>query len=74
MNKQFGLQEKQELEELIKQDILSKWNSEEERFENFIIEYESEDILDYINATGLNLDWHIVGNSSNFNIEVEIIF
>lgn len=73
MNKQFGLQEKQELEELIKQDILNKWNSEEERFEDFIVEYESEDILDYINATGLNLDWYITGPFPDFSVVVEII-
>ena len=73
MKKQFGLQEKQELEELIKQDILSKWNSEEEKFEDFIVGYESEDILDYINATGLNLDWHITGPFSDFSVVVEII-
>lgn len=69
---QFDLGKRMELSQLIRDDILSKWDSKNERIEDFLDEYVSEDIIDYMNATGLKLDWYIDGPLSQLNVIVEV--
>lgn len=64
--------QKIELQNLIREDILTKWNPKEERLEDFLEDYVSDDIIDYSNATGLNLDWYIDGPLSEVNVIVEV--
>ena len=70
----FGIIEKYELQQLIKDDILSKWNQEEETLYEFMENYISEDIQDYENATGLKLLWHIKEtDDDDFIVRVEVV-
>lgn len=69
---EFSVIQKMELAALIKADILSKWEPANERIEDFLDDYVSEDIIDYMNATGLKLDWYIDGPLSQLNVRVEV--
>ena len=62
-----------ELENLIKEDILSKKG--DELLDVFLEDYISEDIIDYENATGLRLMWEVVNkvDDNDFDIKVSLV-
>lgn len=65
----MSYEDKIELEKLIKNDILSKKKADE-KLDVFLESYFNDDIIDYQNATGLNLIWWTEQQDNDFNVKV----
>lgn len=59
-----------ELEKIIKEDILSKKG--DMPLDTFLEDYFSDDIVDYKNATGLNLMWEIINKVDDNDFDVKV--
>lgn len=76
VDKEFDLFARIELAGLIKDDILSKWNQEEESLDDFLEDYISEDVIDYMNATKLNIIYNVKAHpykEGDIIVQVEVI-
>lgn len=60
-----------ELENLIKEDILSKKG--DIPLVEFLEDYFSDDLMDYQNATGLNLTFSTIGSDDDFEVKVSLV-
>lgn len=60
-----------ELEKLIKEDILAKKGSMP--LDLFLEDYFSDDLMDYQNATGLNLTFSTIGSGDDFEVKVSLV-
>lgn len=67
----MSYEDKIELEKLIKNDILSKKKADE-KLDVFLESYFNDDIMDYQNATGLNLIWWTEQQDNDFNVKVSL--
>lgn len=59
-----------ELERLIKEDILSKKG--DMPLDEFLEDYLSDDLMDYQNATGLNLIFYVEKHNNDFEVKVSL--
>lgn len=59
-----------ELERLIKEDILSKKG--DMSLDEFLEDYLSDDLVDYQNATGLNLIFDVEKHDDDFEVKVSL--
>lgn len=76
VDKEFDLFARMEFAGLIKDDILSKWNQEEESLDDFLEDYISEDVIDYMNATKLNIIYNVNEHpykNGDIIVQVEVI-
>lgn len=60
-----------ELERLIKEDILSK--KDDMSLDEFLEDYFSDDLMDYQNATGLNLIFDVEKHDDDFEVKVSLV-
>lgn len=60
-----------ELENLIKEDILEKKG--DMPLDEFLKDYFSDDIMDYQNATGLNLTFNVEEHDDDFDVKVSLV-